>query len=120
MKWPEFANIHPWHCEQTAGYDANTELERMLAGSPAMTLSAATELRGSGGIRRAVGEPRLSPRARRGPSQCCLIPERRNVPSGVGRTMRYGSGGGQNRRNGNVDVQDLSMKAQQHASDLAA
>ena len=71
VTWPEFANIHPLApAEQTAGYrQLITELEKMLRVHRLRRGQSATELWRTRRICGLAGDSRVSPCARRGPSQ---------------------------------------------------
>ena len=81
ITWPEFSRMHPF-APRRAGARAITqifgELETALCRDHRVRGGlAAAELRRAGRVRRPDGDPRLSPRPRRGPTQ-------RRADSGVG------------------------------------
>ena len=124
VTWPEFANIHPLApAEQTAGYrQLINELEAMLAectGYDAVSLQPNSGAQGEYAGLLAI---RAYHRARgEGHRNVCLIPESAhgtNPASAQLCGMEVVSV--KTDRKGNVDVQDLRVKAQQHESDLAA
>ncbi|MEP6609491.1 MAG: aminomethyl-transferring glycine dehydrogenase [Burkholderiaceae bacterium] len=124
VTWPEFASIHPFApAEQTVGYrQLITELESMLAectGYDAVSLQPNSGAQGEYAGLLAIRAYHRS----RGESHrdVCLIPESAhgtNPASAQMCGMRVVVV--KTDRKGNVDVDDLRIKAQQHASDLGA
>jgi glycine dehydrogenase len=124
VTWPEFANIHPLApAEQTAGYrQLVAELEQMLAectGYDAVSLQPNSGAQGEYSGLLAI---RAYHRARgEGHRNVCLIPESAHGTNPASAQLcGMEVVAVKTDRNGNVDVQDLRLKAQQHASDLAA
>jgi glycine dehydrogenase len=124
VTWPEFANIHPLAPEeQSAGYrQLIAELEQMLVectGYDAVSLQPNSGAQGEYAGLLAI---RAYHRSRGdGHRNICLIPE-----SAHGTNPASAQLCGmevvpvKTDRNGNVDVEDLEAKAQQHAANLAA
>src|SRR5688572_3268508 len=124
VTWPEFADIHPLApAEQTAGYrQLITELERMLAectGYDAVSLQPNSGAQGEYAGLLAI---RAYHRARgEGHRNVCLIPESAHGTNPASAQLcGMGVVAVKTDRNGNVDVENLRLKVQQHASDLAA
>ncbi|HZA95015.1 MAG TPA: aminomethyl-transferring glycine dehydrogenase [Burkholderiaceae bacterium] len=124
VTWPEFANIHPLApAEQTAGYrQLICELEHMLAectGYDAVSLQPNSGAQGEYAGLLAI---RAYHRARgEGNRNVCLIPESAHGTNPASAQLcGMEVVAVKTDRNGNVDVQDLRVKAHQHASDLAA
>ncbi|MGH6611533.1 MAG: aminomethyl-transferring glycine dehydrogenase, partial [Burkholderiaceae bacterium] len=124
VTWPEFGNIHPLApAEQTIGYrQLIGELEQMLAectGYDAVSLQPNSGAQGEYAGLLAI---RAYHRSRGGDHRnVCLIPESAhgtNPASAQMCGMRVVPV--KTDRQGNVDVDDLRAKAQQHAGDLAA
>jgi len=124
VTWPEFANMHPLApADQTAGYgQLIDELEQMLVectGYDAVSLQPNSGAQGEYAGLLAI---RAYHRSRgEGHRNICLIPESAH---GTNPASAHLCGMDvvvvKTDRNGNVDVEDLKAKAQQHAANLAA
>ena len=124
VTWPEFANVHPLApAEQTVGYrQLITELEQMLAectGYDAVSLQPNSGAQGEYAGLLAI---RAFHRARgEGHRNVCLIPDSAHGTNPASAQLcGMEVVAVKTDRNGNVDVQDLRAKAQQHTRDLAA
>jgi glycine dehydrogenase len=125
ITWPEFANIHPFApADQLPGYCAAERPAVRLAqpGHGLCRHQPAAQCRQSQGEYAGLLAIRgLACAAWRGPPQ--HLPDPRIGPRhqpGQRADGRHDGGGGQVRRQGNVDLDDLQAKCEKHSANLAA